>query len=154
MSRATDTTSVRTPWTASGWTKATCRPKRPRRGDGVDQLRPGRREVVECGRDVVHLVGDVVDAGAAPGEEAPHRGVLAGRGEQLDPARADEHRGGLDALVGDDRAVLERSPEEPRIGIDGFVEVGDGEADMVDTARLHCSDATSRLAARGRGSQP
>ena len=108
-------------------------------GSDVDQLRTGRGEIVECCRDVVHLVGDVMDAGAALGEEAPHRGVLAGRGEQLEPAPTDEYRGRLDTLVVNDLAVLERAAEEAGVGLDGFVEIDDGKADVVDTVRLHPS---------------
>jgi len=116
-------------------------------GDGVDELDAFRGETVECDGDVVHLVREVVDAGATAGEKATDRGVLVGRGEQFDPARADEHRSGLDALVGDDLAVLERSFEETQIGSHGLVEVGDGKTDVVDAPRLHDSDATSRALA-------
>jgi len=117
-------------------------------GNGVDQLGALRGEAVECGCDVFHLVCEVVDAGTAAGEEAADRGVLAGGSEQLDPACTDEHRGRLDSLVGDELTVLERSSEEAHIGGHGLVEVGDGKADVVDAARLHDSDATSRALAR------
>ena len=52
-----------------------------------------------------------MNAGAAPREEAAHRGVLAGRREQLDPAAADEDGRGLDTLLGDELAVLEGGAE-------------------------------------------
>ena len=48
-------------------------------------------------------------------------------------------------LVGNDLAVLERSAEETRVGLDGLVEIDDGKADVVDPVRLHAVDATSRV---------
>ena len=47
------------------------------------------------------------------------------RCEQLDPAAADEHGRRLDALLGDDLAVLEGGAEQARVRLDGLVEVGE-----------------------------
>src|SRR5512132_1340044 len=58
----------------------------------VDQLRAGGRQAVELRVHVLDLVGDVVHAGPALGEELPHRGLRAERREQLDAPGADEHR--------------------------------------------------------------
>src|SRR5215467_10298741 len=55
----------------------------------VDQLGTGRPELVQDGGDIVHLVGDVMHAGPALGDEPPHRRVVAGRLEQLDAIAAD-----------------------------------------------------------------
>src|SRR4029079_7182081 len=62
-------------------------PEQPASRNLVDQL---GFLVLEAGKgrsDVVDLVGDVVHARAALGEEAPDRRVVARRDEQLDPAR-------------------------------------------------------------------
>ena len=76
--------------------------------------------------------GDVVHARPPLGEEAADRRVRAGRGEQFEPARADEDRGGLDPLVGDAVAVLERSAERGLCVARALVEVGDRDTNMVD----------------------
>ena len=108
----------------------------------VDQLRAGGRQTVELSVHVLDLVSDVVHAWSALGEELPHRRLLAERREQLDAPGADAHRRGLDALVVDRRAVLELGAEEALVGVDRLVEVVDGDAEVVDAADLHGSDAT------------
>src|SRR5688572_9642823 len=60
---------------------------------GIDQLRSRGGEPPELGADVVDLVGDVVHAGAARGEELAHRRLVAQGREELDATRADEHGG-------------------------------------------------------------
>src|SRR4051812_1503332 len=60
-------------------------PEQPAPWRVVDQLRSLGRELVDSRADVVDLVGDVVHAGPALGEELAHRRVVAERGEQLDP---------------------------------------------------------------------
>src|SRR5262245_59281897 len=100
----------------------------------VDQLGPGAGEIGESGADVVDFVRDVVHAGPALREEAPDGRVLTERPEQLDPARADADRRGLDSLFLDALAVLERRAEKPRIRIDCAVEIVNGDPDMVDRA--------------------
>ena len=57
--------------------------------------------------DVVDLVREVVNAGASPREEASDGGVRVRWREQLDAAGADEDGRRLDALLGDELAVLE-----------------------------------------------
>src|SRR5204863_5467927 len=69
----------------------------PRRG--IDQLDAGGHEAGQGDARILDLVSDVVHARASPGEEATDGRIFAERGEQLDPARADQHRGSLDALV-------------------------------------------------------
>ena len=62
-----------------------------RRGRGADARRSARRpvgrELAERRADVLDLVGDVVHAGAALGEEPPDGRVVAERREELDAAR-------------------------------------------------------------------
>ena len=116
--------------------------------DGVDQLDTVGRETCQRETDIVDLVRQVVNAWPAPREEASHRRVLAGWREQLDPAPADEDGRRLDTLLGDGFAVLEGGPEEADIGLDGLVEVGDSDADVMDAARVHARDATARRPAQ------
>src|SRR5205814_1445277 len=66
----------------------------------VDQLDPLRVEPGQLSLEVVDLIGHVVHARPAPGEELPDRRVLSGRGEQLDPPPPDAHGRRLDALLG------------------------------------------------------
>jgi hypothetical protein len=113
-------------------------------GNDVDQLGPRRREVGQCLADILDLLRDVVHAGTAFREKPPNRRVLVGRREQLDPASADQHRCGFDSLIRKGLAVLERPAQEKGVALNGLVEIRDGNADMVDTERLHADDATSR----------
>lgn len=105
--------------------------------DLVDELRAGGDELGERNRDILDLVGDMVHAGPAPGEETADRSVLPGRRQQLDARVADQHRGGLDSHVKDDRAVLELRREEAPVGLERLVQVRYGEAEVVDPAGAH-----------------
>src|SRR3954447_7212625 len=109
----------------------------------VDQLDAGGREPLELAAQVVDAVGDVVHAGAAPGEEAADRRVVAERAEQLDAPRADAERCRLDTLLIDRRAVLDLAAEQLSVGTDRLVEIRDGDAHVVDLARRHSGDATA-----------
>ena len=86
---------------------------------------------------VVDLVGNVVHAGAAAGEEPADRRVRAEGGEQLDVARTDPEGCSLDALLVLRRTLLELGAEEPLVGRDRPVEVVDGEPEMVNAFRAH-----------------
>ena len=125
-------------------------PEDPGPGRLVDQLDAVLRQALELGRDVGDLEGQVVHPGPAPGDEPADRRVRAERREQLDPAAAEPHRRGLDALVGDQLAVLELGAEQARVRLDGLVEVGDGQADVVDSPRCHPGDAIQWRGAGGR----
>src|SRR5437868_7260762 len=109
----------------------------PPPGLGVDQLRAMTDEVAENDADVLHLVGDVVHPGPALRQELAHRGVLPERREQLDAAPADADGRGLDALLLDVDAMLEPAAEQALVRGHRFVEICDGEPDVVDPARLH-----------------
>ena len=136
---------MRTPWTASGWTKATWRPNSPTPRLLVDQVRACGGEAAELGAHVVDLVGDMVHPRAAAGEELADGGLLVERRQQLDPAGADEHGRRLDALVLDDGAVLELGAEQAHIGLERLVEVLDCHAEMVNAACDHAADANGGL---------
>ena len=118
------TTSVRTPWTASGWTNATSRPNRPCRGVRVDQLRARRlraRRASRAGRRPRRRRGACPGrARRGSGRPACPRRVGASSSTRL---VADEHRRRLDALLVERLAVLElarrraaRTSRSPRRG--------------------------------------
>jgi hypothetical protein len=114
----------------------------------VDQLRTSGLELLERPREVLSPEGDMVHAGAAPGEEAPDRGVLAGRGDELEASVSDEDRGGLDTLVFERLPILEPRGEEPLVRRDRLVEVDHRDAEVMDTS--HAGDAIrARAPARG-----
>jgi diacylglycerol kinase (ATP) len=100
----------------------------------VDRLQAGGAQAGERGRDVVDPVGDVVEAGAAPDQEAADGRVLAERRKQLDVAVSDAKQRGLDALRLDRLAVNERHAVGVAVECDRGVEVNDRDADVVDAA--------------------
>ncbi len=106
-------------------------------GLGVDQLGALRGQVAESPGEIVDVVGDVVHPRPALGEELPHRRLGPERGQQLDPAASDPHRGRLDPLLGHRLALLELGAEQELVGSHRVVEILDGDAEMVDSARLH-----------------
>src|SRR5262245_39714417 len=101
------------------------------RAGGVEPLE--RRDQVLCGdRDVVH-------SRAAACEEAAHRSVLARRRHELETTVADEDGGRLDALIGDRSTVLEPRAEERLVRRNCFVEIRDGDTEVMNA--LHGRDA-------------
>ena len=109
----------------------------------VDQLRALRLELTERLRDVVYLVGDVMHSRPALGEKLPDGRFRAERGQQLDSSLADPHRRSLDALVRNRLAVLELGAEEALVGRNGLIEVGDGNAQMMNPPGLHAAGCYS-----------
>ena len=110
-------------------------------GRGVDQVGAGVRELGKRRTKVGDLVGDVMHAGAALGEEPPDRSVFCQRLEQLDAPVADPQRGSSDALVVDGRPMLDPRPEEPLVGAQRLVEVLDRDTQVMDPPRLHPREA-------------
>src|SRR3954449_12812342 len=82
----------------------------------VDELGAVAPQRVERRADVLDLERDVMHARAARGEEAAHGRVVLERREQLDAAAANAQRHGIDALVGNGRAMLDLRAEEPLVG--------------------------------------
>ena len=111
---------------------------------GVDQLRAFPAQRVERDANVVDLVRHVMHAWPALGEEPADGRVVAARRDELEPARTDEHSCRLDTLVGDERPMLDLRTEEACVRVDRFVEVEDGDAEMMNAARVHAVDATRR----------
>jgi hypothetical protein len=116
----------------------------PRRG--VDQLGSGLCEMCESSREVADLVGDMVHSRTPLREKAADRRVVAERAQQLEPALADPDGGGLDALLLDARALLQARAEQPPVRLESRIQIGDGEADVVDrTEAFHHSIVCERL---------
>src|SRR6186997_1727786 len=111
----------------------------------VDQLDTLAREVGERRADVFDLVRDVMHAGPAVRQETADGRVVAGRCEQLDAVRADEDGGGLDALLLHALAVLDRRAEQLRVRGDRLVEIGHGEAEMMDPPDAHAAIVLGRF---------
>lgn len=103
----------------------------------VDELSALLCELGQLAAQVADLVSDVVHPRSAFREEAAHGGVLAQRREELDAAVAEAQRRGLHPLVRDDRSMLDVRAEEPPVRRDGLIEVGDGEAEMVNREDTH-----------------
>ena len=104
----------------------------PHAGRLVDELQAPLAQRGERGVDVGHAVGDVVQPRAAAGQEAAHGRVRREWPQELDVPVADLEQHGLDALLVDDLAVLERQPVGLLVQRDRRVEVGDGDADVID----------------------
>ena len=109
---------------------------------GVDQLRTGRRELCDRRFDVRDLVGDVVHARPALGEEPADGRIVSERRQQFDAAVADAHRRGLDALLLYALAMLEPASEETLVCRNRLVEIRHRDADMVNAPCFHRADGT------------
>src|SRR6266542_3404933 len=118
----------------------------------VDQLGAACRQLVERSADVFDFDRKMVQPRTAAGEELADRRLLAEGGEQLDAAAADAHGRRLDALLGDGLAVLEPGAEESVVRGQRRVEIVDGDAEVMDSARLHAADATECTACGARAS--
>jgi len=120
-------------------------------GRVVDQLSAAGREPRELFAHVVDLEGDVVHAGPALGEKAPHRRLGAERGEQLDPSGADAERCRLDSLLGNRFPVLDLGAEEALVGGHCGVEVGDRNPEVMNAAGAHAATDAIRSPDGGDG---
>jgi hypothetical protein len=114
-------------------------PEEPTARSPVEQVRAFGIEPLERGEEVLGLDRDVVHPGPAPRNEATDRSVLARGRHELDAAIADEHRGCLDTLVDERLPALEAGTEERLVRRDRLVEIGDGDAEVVDAS--HARDA-------------
>src|SRR5438034_2238384 len=103
----------------------------------VDQLSALGGQLVQSFAHIRDLVRDVVHPRPALRKEFPHGRLLPERGEQLDAILAHPQRSRLDTLVQDRLTVLEARAEEPLVGGNCLVEIGDRNAEMMDSPRLH-----------------
>ena len=106
----------------------------------VDELGARRAELDERCPDILHAVGNVMHPRPPGREEAADGRVRAGGREQLDPTRADEKGCRVDALVGDERTMLDRGAEVPAVGLDRGVDVVHCDPDVMDAAGAHAAD--------------
>ena len=115
-------------------------PEETAAGNRIDELGTRGGELVERRPEVVRLQRDMVHSRATTGEKATDGSVVFGRRHELEPALPHEERRGLDALLDELLPALETRAEERRVRGDRLVEVGDGDAEMVDA--VHAGDAT------------
>ena len=111
----------------------------------IDQLGARRLQVFDRAPQIRSSESHVVHPGAAAGEEAAHRRVLARRAHQLETTVADEQRRGLDALLDERFTVLQPGVEETLVRRDRLVQIDDREPEVVDSARAHPTDAIGEL---------
>src|SRR5690242_18514959 len=83
----------------------------------VDQLEAGLAALDERGVDVGDAVGDVVESGAALGQELADGAIRPGRREQLDPLLAAANQRRLGTLVV--KSGAQRDGQAERAGIEG-----------------------------------
>jgi hypothetical protein len=103
-------------------------------GLGVDQLDALLLQAIEHRVDVVHGVGDVVQALATSLDELADRRLGPKWAKQLDVAFADVEEDSLDTLGLDGLAVRDGHPEGALIKRDRGVEIRYCDADVVDAA--------------------
>ena len=120
----------------------------------VDQLEAGGADRGQRRVDVLHRVGDVMQARALAVDELADGGVGAERPQQLDMALADIEQDRLDALRLDRLTVGELHLEALLVELDRGVEVLDGDADVIDPSetlrggRSLCTSSARRISAR------
>ena len=83
---------------------------------------------------VTHRVGELLDTGARVLQEAPDRGVGAQGCEELDEGTGvpDGQHGLLHALILVGLAMCDFHAEHRAMEVDGRVQIGDGDTDVVD----------------------
>jgi hypothetical protein len=79
-----------------------------------------------------HSIRDVVQPWTPAAEELAYGCIRAERLQKLHVSVADPEQRRVDALLGDSFAVHELHPEGVTVQRQGFVDAGDGYADMVD----------------------
>lgn len=119
-------------------------PEHPLPRLAVDQLGASCGELGDSGPHVFHLVRNVMHARPTCREKLPDRRIVAKRRQELDPAFADADRRRLDTLILDAGTMLQTTAKETLVRPHRLVEVDDCNADMVNSPRLHVSDATPR----------
>src|SRR4051812_43388855 len=98
----------------------------------VDQPQALVAQPSQDGLDVVDLVGHVVQARAALGEELADRRIVVERGEQLDMVLPHVQQRRLDALRLHGLTVHQGEPISVDVEVDRLLEVAHREADVVD----------------------
>jgi hypothetical protein len=102
----------------------------------IDQLQPGGAALSQRRRQVVYAVGDMVDAGAAVGQELADRAIIAGRGQEFDMLVAAGEKHYLHPLILKDLAGDNLEPEHLLIQSKAIGKRRRRDADMVDGAEI------------------
>ena len=111
---------------------ATSAPSAPGRGSRIDQLHAARRELRERGADVVDAERDVVQPGAAPGEEFRDRRIGRGRLQQLETGRTHRDKVRPHPLARHLFRGLHLEPERVAIEAQRRVEIRHRDADVIE----------------------
>ena len=123
----------------------------PRRGASYSRRRPRSRSARPTASTSVDPVGELLDARAGAVEELRDRRVSCQRGEQLDARAgvADGHHRLAHALLLVGLLVQHRHAEGVAVEGDRLVEVGHGDADVVDGGEQVAGDVEAVVAAHG-----
>ena len=116
------------PITTTNWPDSTVSDARR----GVQQAQALSRVVIKAALHVRHAVRHVVQPAAALGDEPGDLGILAGAAQQLDARLADLEHHRLDTVALDHLAVSRGTPGEAPVHLDRGLEVGNGDADVID----------------------
>jgi len=106
-------------------------PEEPAARRFVDQACTGPPQPLELGPDVRDLKRNVVQPWASLLQEPPDRSFGPQRSQELDPPGAGTQGDGVDTLLLEAVAMLDLRLEQPRIRLDGCVEIGDRDPDVV-----------------------
>jgi hypothetical protein len=106
-------------------------PEEPAARGLVDQARTGPPQPLELDADVGDLKCNVVQAWASLRQEPPDRSLGPQGSQELDPPGAGTQGDGVDTLLLEAVAMLDLRLEQPRIRLDGCVEIGDRDPDVV-----------------------
>src|SRR5579885_618079 len=98
----------------------------------ADELQAGGAAARQGGSDIRDAVGHMVEAGAALGQELADGAIVQDGREQLDPPVAALQHRYLRALILQGGAEADREAEDAGIEGQGLVQVGRGDADVID----------------------
>ncbi len=112
----------------------------------IDQLGAPCPPGGELALDVGHQVGEMVQTGTSPVEEASHRRIRSAAAEQLKARGTNIKEHGDDAVLRDLLTMARGHAQQPPVEVHRGVEISDGDADVVDRGRAkirrHCSIMT------------
>ncbi len=136
-------------------------------GGVIDEVRPLPGEIGEGGVDVRDGKSDMMHTFTVAGEKSAHGAVGGERGDQLQERPTDGQHRLLHALTGHHFPVERRHAVAGAESLDGFVQIVDGNGDMIEVVGQHggkyataggcgarraaawAADAAARLAAGG-----
>lgn len=104
---------------------------------GVDEPGPVGGEMLESGLDVGNGESDVVQTFTVLRHELPHRGFRPQWLKKLDERPANRNHRLLDPLFRDGLPVERFDPVATPVVVDGGIQVGNGDRDMVEIQQFH-----------------